>query len=202
MFSEYSINEWIVYTLCITGLIILLGVAHLFDKYRKRRSLNLRIHNEVVCLKSLKPTPYVGIYDAVDENPLTFDIPELNVELQASSIQNFNLLLQGRQSITTDIEDNETTGYLDLYFPMKEGNTDGIEQSPYRERLSNKSSNAGVVGPDDTKYSKSCTILQENSQDDSNACEVTVTVHQCSENYSRSDEEATNSIYSNVSELL
>lgn len=96
-------------------------------------------------------------------------------------------MFQERQSFTTDIEDDETNGYLDLYFPMEKGNTNGIEQSPHREDLSNKSSNSGVVSPDDTEYSKSCTILQENTKEDLNACEVIVTVHQCSESSSISE---------------
>lgn len=78
-------------------------------------------------------------------------------------------------------------GTLTYTFQMEKGNTNGIEQSPHREGLSNKSSNSGVVGPDDTEYSKSCTILQENAKEDLNACEVIVTVHQCSESSSISE---------------
>lgn len=51
-----------------------------------------------VVLKSVQPTPHVGIYNEVDKNPLAFDITTVNVELQASSMQNFNFMFQERQS--------------------------------------------------------------------------------------------------------
>ncbi|CAG2186378.1 unnamed protein product [Mytilus edulis] len=117
-----SIKEWIMYTLCISGLTALTVVVHLLHKKRKQRSLKLKINEEVV-LESFQPTPCIGIYSEFDENPLIFDTTELNVASQASF-----------------------------------------------------------------RKSNSC-------QENSNACEVIVTVHQCSENSSPLEKEATSNIY-------
>ncbi|CAC5381943.1 unnamed protein product [Mytilus coruscus] len=157
-----SDDEWIIYTLCITGFTILTGVGHILRKYRNQQSLNLRITNEEVGLESLNPFPDIVIYAEVDENTFTFNTTELNIASQASSMKTINFISQGRQSITTEIEDDDTTGYLDLYFAMENDNK------------------------------------RDDCQEDSNACEVTVTVHQCNESSSRSEEEATSNMYSNV----
>ncbi|CAC5400707.1 unnamed protein product [Mytilus coruscus] len=197
MFPGSSNDEWIIYTLCISGFTILAGVGHLLRKIRKRRSLKLKINAEVD-LKPLKPTPYIGIYSEVDKNPLTFDTTELNVASQASSMKSINFISKRRRFITTEIEDEETTGYLDVYFDMENDNTKVVDGIPHIESLSTNSFNSGVVGQDNTEYFKPYTKLQGNCQEDSNACEVTVTVHQCSESSLRSEEEAMSNIYSNV----
>ncbi|CAC5420376.1 unnamed protein product [Mytilus coruscus] len=144
-----SNDEWIIYTLCITGFTILTGVGHLLRKSRKRRTLKLRNNTDVVS-EPLKPTPYIGIYNVVDENPLTFDTTKLNTASQSSSLKSINFISQGRQSITTEIEDDETLGYLDLYFAMENHNQKVKDRTSHRDSMSTNSSNTGVVGNDNT----------------------------------------------------
>lgn len=181
------------YTLCITGLTILTGMGHILHKKRKQRSLKLKI-NADVDLESFQPTPCNGIYCEIDENPLIFDTTELNVASQASLRKSVNFILRGRQSIPTAIEDNETTGYLDVYFDMENDITRKEDETPHKS-FPNISENSDVVGNDNKECHKPYTVLQYNCQEDWNACEVIVTVHQCSENSSTSEKEATSNIY-------
>ncbi|XP_063447426.1 uncharacterized protein LOC134726958 [Mytilus trossulus] len=185
--------EWIIYTLCITGLTILTVMGNILHKKRKQRSLKLKINAEID-LESFQPTPCNGIYSEVDENPLRFDTTELNVALQASLRKSVNFVSQGRQSITTEIEDDETTGYLDVYFDMENDITRKKDEIPH-ESFPNISENSDVVGNDNKECHKPYTVLLDNRQGDSNACEVIATEHQCSENSSTSEKEATSNVY-------
>lgn len=182
------------YTLCISGLTALTVVVHLLHKKRKQRSLKLKINEEVV-LESFQPTPCIGIYSEVDENPLIFDTTELNVASQASFRKSVNFISQGRQSIITEIEDEKSTGYLDVYFDMENDTSKVDGQIVHTESLSNISFNSDFGTQDNAEYCKPYTIPQNSCQENSNACEVIVTVHQCSENSSPLEKKATSNIY-------
>lgn len=58
---------------------LLTGAGCFIYIYRKQQVLKLRIRNEGVILK---PTQYIGVYNEVDENPLTFAITDFNVTAQ------------------------------------------------------------------------------------------------------------------------
>ncbi|VDI35743.1 Hypothetical predicted protein [Mytilus galloprovincialis] len=148
-----STKEWIMYTLCISGLTALTVVVHLLHKKRKQRSLKLNINEEVV-LESFQPTPCIGIYSEVDENPLIFDTTELNVASQASFRKSVNFISQGRQSIITEIEDEKSTGYLDVYFDMENHTSKVDGQLVHTESLSNISFNSDFGTKDNAEYCK------------------------------------------------
>lgn len=196
MFPGSSNHEWIIYILCIAGLTILICVGHLIRKIRKKRLLELKINAEVG-LETFNPTPCIGIYSAVDENPLVFDTTDLNLTSQASSMETAYFISQRRQSITTDIADDETTGYLDVYFDIENDKTKIDDRVIHLESFSNNSLNSDVARKDNTENRKPYTELQHNRQEDSNACEVIVTVQQCSESSSTTEEDISN-IHANV----
>ncbi|CAC5383985.1 unnamed protein product [Mytilus coruscus] len=112
--------EWKIYTLCITVCFIVTGFGHLCRKYRKQRSLKVRNINE-----------------EVDSEPL-----------ESTLFETINFVCHEGRSYTKGNKYDEA-GYPDLYFAMKEDDTDKVkDRASQRESLSTGSSNSNVVGQD------------------------------------------------------
>ncbi|CAC5381942.1 unnamed protein product [Mytilus coruscus] len=198
--SGTSISEWIILTLCITGCFILTGFGYLIRTYRKRLSFKLRNTNEGAILEPLEPSPYIGVYDEINENPLTLDTTDLNLTSQESHYETIDLVSQERLYITTTPEHGDT-GYLDPYFAFEEDENhqleDRISQKENFSTTSN-SSNSDVVDQDDTAENNLYQPLQGNWQGDSHGYDVPVMVHKCFKNSAEFDKNDTSNSYYNV----
>ncbi|CAC5400709.1 unnamed protein product [Mytilus coruscus] len=193
--------EWIIYTICIACCFILTGFGHLFRTCKKRTSIKQKFINEEDALELLESTPYMDHYNEVDKKPLTF-VTTVNAPSHEPQTETINFVFHERQSNTTCTVHDEV-GYLDLYFVMKEDlNHQEENRSSQNQSLSTSSFNSNFFGQDNTEYFKPYKPLQEYSQEDSQGCEVAVTVHQHIERSSRSEENASSNIYSNVYQLL
>ncbi|CAC5373429.1 unnamed protein product [Mytilus coruscus] len=161
---------------------------------RRRQSSKVRITNEEVILEPVEPSPYIGIYDEVDQNESIFNTTDLNVLSQEPHYETIDVVPQEILSITTRSGHGDT-GYLDPYVAME----DGIQQlKDERESTSTNSSSSNVMGQDKTAYHNLYQSLQDNWQDDTHGYEVTVTVHQCNESSSGLNRDTTSNAYSNV----
>lgn len=188
-------DEWVIYTLCITGLTLLTCFVHLTLASIKRRSCKEVIVNEKVVSK-------LGDFNVVDETPIPIVTTGSNATSHDSHGENINFNCHEKQSCTTGIEDDEV-GYFDLYFVLKEGPNDQVkEQTSQNERLSTSSFYANVVGQDKTEYHKTYMSPNEYCIDDIYACDVAVTVHKGMERSSRPDEDAKYNMYSKVNKTL
>ncbi|CAG2210040.1 unnamed protein product [Mytilus edulis] len=65
--------EWLIYTLCIAGVVIVTGLSHLFRSYRKRKHSKEMLVNGDLVLEQVTESPYSGFYDEIDENMLSDD---------------------------------------------------------------------------------------------------------------------------------
>ncbi|CAC5420377.1 unnamed protein product [Mytilus coruscus] len=177
---------------------MLTGVCYRIRICRKRQSIKLRVINEDVILEPLEPSPYIGIYDEVDENPLTFDITGLTVTSQESHYITIDPGSQEQLSLITSTEHGDTEN-LDLHVAMEEGEHPQLpNRSSQKECISSNSFNSDVVNPDTTAYHNLYQLIQENWQDDSHGYEVPVVVHKCFESSLGFDENARINSYYNV----
>ncbi|CAC5383986.1 unnamed protein product [Mytilus coruscus] len=194
--------EWIVLTLCIISCLVLIGVGYMIRTYRKGQSFNSRIINEGVILEPLEPSPYIGVYDEVDENALTFAMTDLNVASAESHYETVDCVSQERLSFTTSTEHGDT-GYLDPYFAMEEDENHQLQdRTSQKECSSTNSSSSDVVAQDNTSCHNLYQPLHENWQDDSRGYEVPVMVHKCFEQPTGFDEHAISNSYFNVNKPL
>ncbi|CAC5404471.1 unnamed protein product [Mytilus coruscus] len=154
--------------------------------------------NEGVILEPIEPSSYIGVYDEVDENPLTFDTTDLKVTSQESHFETIDCDSYERLSIIASTEHGDT-GYLDPYFAMEEDENHQLQdRTSQTECSSTNSSNSDVVDQDNIAYNNLYQPLQEDWQDDSHGYEVPVMVHKCFENSAGFDEHATSHSYYNV----
>ncbi|XP_052072574.1 uncharacterized protein LOC127710657 [Mytilus californianus] len=180
--------EWLIYTLCIVGVVIVTGLSHLFRSYRKRKHSKEMLVNGDLVLEQVIESPYSGFYDEIDENMLaddkTYFVPQDNHSATKST-------------------GHDDTGYLDACFATEED-----EQQKLKDKLSQKgsnstsSSNSHVAAQNDTEYLHPYHTLQDNWKEDSHGYEAAVTVHHRTESSSGSDEESTNPKYSHVYQPL
>ncbi|XP_071179489.1 uncharacterized protein [Mytilus edulis] len=180
--------EWLIYTLCIAGVVIVTGLSHLFRSYRKRKHSKEMLVNGDLVLEQVTECPYSGFYDEIDENLLSDD--------------KSYFVPQDSHSVTksTGIDD---TGYLDACFATEED-----ERQKLQDKLSQmgsnstSSSNSHVAAQKDSEYLHPYHSLQDNWKEDSHGYEAAVTVHHGIESSSGSDEEANNHKYSHVYQQL
>ncbi|CAG2186383.1 unnamed protein product [Mytilus edulis] len=192
-----SISGWIIVTLCIAGCIILTGLGYLIRTYRQRLSVKSRIINEGAILEPLGPAPYIGAYDEIDENPLTFDTTDSNVTPQEPHYETVDCVFQERLSITTSTE-HEDTGYLDPYFAIEDESDKLQDRTSQTECSSTNSFNSDVVDQDIIAYKNIYQPLQENWQDNSHGYEIPVMVHEGFECSAGFDENTISNSYYNV----
>lgn len=152
------ISEWIILTLCITGCFILTGLSCLLFTYRKLQSLTSRITNAGVVLEHIEPSPYIGIYDEVDENQLSF----INFTSQEPHYETVDMVSLKQLSITTSTEQADK-GYLDSCFAMEDDEIYQLkDQTSQEECCSTTSSISDVVDQDAIAYENLYQPLQEN----------------------------------------
>ncbi|VDI55688.1 Hypothetical predicted protein [Mytilus galloprovincialis] len=192
-----SISGWIIVTLCIAGCIILTGLGYLIRTYRQRLSVKSRIKNEGSILEPLGPAPYIGVYDEIDENPLTFDTADSNVTPQEPHYETVDCVSQERLSITSSTE-HDDTGYLDPYFALEDESDKLQDRTSQTECSSTNSSNSDVVDQDIIAYKNIYQPLQENWQDNSHGYDIPVMVHEGFECSAGFDENTTSNSYYNV----
>ncbi|CAG2225387.1 unnamed protein product [Mytilus edulis] len=174
--------EWIIYTLCVVGFLILIALSHFVRSYRKRLSKTIRREDrreDIEIRQERVDQPYPEIYDEIDENLIGVDnsnplvIPEL---LSRRAITNDVRTMK----INTDQEDS--SGYLDPVFSINETES----QSSLKESSSSHSSNVDLVIPDYTGYLNPYQPLLKTEQKISDGYEVAIHVHQNSERSSGS----------------
>ncbi|XP_071133295.1 uncharacterized protein [Mytilus edulis] len=192
-----SISGWIIVILCIAGCIILTGLGYLIRTYRQRLSVKSRIINEGAILEPLGPAPYIGVYDEIDENPLTFDTTASNVTPQEPHYETVDCVSQERLSITTSCE-HDDTGYLDPYFVIEDESDKLQDRISQTDCSSTNSSNSDVVNQDIIAYKNIYQPLQENWQDKSHGYEIPMMVHEGFECSAGFDENTTSNSYYNV----
>ncbi|VDI39455.1 Hypothetical predicted protein [Mytilus galloprovincialis] len=153
------------------------GFGYLICTFRKRLFMESRITNEDVILEPLEPSPYFGVYDEIDENPLTFDTTDINVPSQESHYETIDMVSQESLSIATSSEHGDT-GYLDPYFTIEEDENYQLQDKTSQAECSSfNSSNEDGVDQDNKAYNNLYQPLQENWQLDSHGYEVPVMVH-------------------------
>lgn len=189
---------WIVLTITIVSCIMLTGVGYLIHAHIQRYSCKLRINNEEVIVEPIEPSPYIGVYDEVDENPSRFNTADLNVTSEEPHYETVDLVSLERPSTTTNVEHGDT-GYLDPCFAMEDDQIHRLkDQTSQEECCSTTSSISDVVDKDNTAYNNLYQPLQENWQDGSHGFEVPVIVYKCIEHSARVDEKSTSNTYYNV----
>lgn len=181
MIAGTSNMDWMIYTVCIVGVLVLTCLSHLFRSYRKQTSPKDRLTNDDIDLEQVIESPYSGMYDEIDEEMLTDDkiyfVPHENHSVQES------------------VGDDDT-GYLDACVEFEEADRQTLKDKISQERSNSScSSNSNNAAQDDTDYLNPYNLLRENWKEDSHKYAVSVTVNMVSSN-AVSDEETTNHKYS------
>ncbi|XP_052073563.1 cell death abnormality protein 1-like [Mytilus californianus] len=125
--SGPSNKEWLLYSLCIAGVIMLTALTHLLRYYKKRKSSKLRplCNNKDVVLESTITSPFTGVYDEIDENVLTDNTEGLYVTTSSIYNEPVYFVPQESTSISTD--------YLDPVFAAEEEGDNSKDQI-YKKR--------------------------------------------------------------------
>lgn len=153
------------------------GFGYLICTFRKRLFMESRITNEDMILEPLEPSPNIGVYDEIDENPLTFDTTDINVSSQESHYETIDMVSQESLSTATSSEHGDT-GYLDPYFAIEEDASHLLQDQTSQEECNSfNSSNGDGVDQDNRAYNNIYQPLPENWQLDSHGYEVPVMVH-------------------------
>lgn len=183
-------------TLCVTCFILTCS-GYLIRTYRQRLSFKLRIINDGAILEPLGPAPNIGVYDEIDENPLTFDTIDSNESPPEPHYETVDCVSQERIPFTTSTEHGDT-GNLDPYF-AKEDESDKLQdRTSQTECSSTNSSNSDVVDQYSIANKNVYQPLQENWQDNSHGYEIPVMVHKSFECSTGFDENTTSNSYYNV----
>ncbi|CAG2225402.1 unnamed protein product [Mytilus edulis] len=181
--------ELIVYTLCVIGFLIIIGLSHFVRSYRKRSSINIPRQNGgegIEMRPEIVEPAYIEIYDEIDEHL----IAEINKEAAVTpQLRNINSTVSKSRTDKSTSSHDDTSSYLDPYFAEEETEN----PSTFKESSSSDSSNCDPI--DHTGYLNPYQPLRERQQI-SDGYEVTVHVHKNSESSSRSESlEETSSSY-------
>ncbi|CAC5411132.1 unnamed protein product [Mytilus coruscus] len=165
--------ELIIYTLCVTGFLIIIGLSNFVRSYRKLSSINIPRENggESIGMRQERvEPPYIEIYDEIDKHVMGEDNSDTAVTPQ---LRNINATVSKARADETR---SSTSSYLDPCFAADEAEN----QSSSKESSSSNSSNFDLVIPDHTGYLNPYQPLRERQliPDD---YEVTVHVHKNSE---------------------
>ncbi|CAG2216087.1 unnamed protein product [Mytilus edulis] len=121
-------SEWLLYTICITGAIMITASSHLLRSYRQRKS---RLKNEKVVVESTTTSPYAGFYHEIDENIFKDVTPSLPLESHPSKMEAVCFIPQETAFITRSTE-LVNTDYLNPVFePEDEVVVESTTTSPY-----------------------------------------------------------------------
>ncbi|CAG2192623.1 unnamed protein product [Mytilus edulis] len=192
--------ELIVYTLCVIGFLIIIGLSHFVRSYRKRSSINIPRENvgeRVELRQEIVEPAYIEIYDEIDEHLIGEDNKETAVTPQ---LRNINAAVLKAHTDKSTSSHDDTSSYLDPYFAEEETEN----PSTFKESSSSDSSNCDPIIIDHTGYLNPYQPLRERQQI-SDGYEVTVHVHKTSESSSGSEssEEMSSSYkYSHVYQQL
>lgn len=129
--------EWIIYSLCVIGFLIVIAISHVLRSYRKRSSINVpRVNggDDIAMRQEQAEHPYIEIYDEIDENLLEDD------DKKSRQLKNTNATITEVRTNKISGED-DTSSYLDPYFAVDENETQGS----LKESSSPQSSNFDLV---------------------------------------------------------
>lgn len=186
--------EWIIYTLCVIGFLIVIGTTHVLRSYRKRSSIKVPIINEgedIARRQEQAEHPYIDIYDEIDENLLEDD------DKRSRQIKNNNATINEVRTNKISGKD-DTSSYLDPYFAVDENESQGS----LKESSSCHSSNFDIVL---RECIKPYPPIDEGEHQLSDGYELAVCVGQCFDSSSRSASSAEESsiyTYSHVYQNL
>ncbi|XP_063447965.1 uncharacterized protein LOC134727514 [Mytilus trossulus] len=174
--------ELIVYTLCVIGFLIIIGLSHFIRSYRKRSSIKIPRQNggeDIEIRQEIAEPPYIEIYDEIDEHL----IAEVNKETAVTpQLRNINAAVSKTCSDKSTSSHDDASSYLDPYFAEEETEN----PSTLKESSSSDSSNFDPIIIDHTAYLNPYQPLRERQQI-SDGYEVTVHVHKHSESSSGSE---------------
>lgn len=180
--------EWLIYTLCIVGVVIVTGLSHLVRSYKRHKSSKERLVNDEVVLARVHTSPYSGFYDEIDEDMLTDEKVNFVPQDNNSDMKNTR---------------SDDPGYLDPCFVIEEDESQTLNNTlSHLECNSTSSSNADVSAQNDTEYLHPYHSLQDNWKEHSHGYEVAMVVHLGTERLLCSEEEIPNHEYSHVYKSL
>ncbi|CAG2221982.1 unnamed protein product [Mytilus edulis] len=172
--------DWLLYTLCIAGVIVLTAFTHLLRSYQQRKSTK-RSKSEKVVWESTTTSPYTGTYDEIDENVLTDNTSGFCVTAQKSRMEAVYFVPQ-ESTYSTTITGQVKTDYLD---PVFEAELEEGEKS--EDQILTCSSSKVSTGTESVRSSTS----KENTHEHFHGNRVPVTIHQFIESSSGADEDTT-----------
>lgn len=193
-----SNKEWLLYTICITGAIIITASSHFLRSYRKRKP---RLKNEKVLVESTTTSPYTGFYHEIDENIFNDVTPSLCLVSHSSKMEAVCLISQEKSLITRSTE-LVNTEYLDPVFAAEDDEEYWQQQHLHKkDNMSTCFSVSDVIVPLSIK-SDNPSKFTDTRHEHMHEYEVPVMVHQYIESSSGSDEDATDHKYSHVYQSL
>lgn len=173
--------EWIIYTLCVVGFLIIIALSHFVRSYRKRLSKNIRRENRgehIEMRQERVNQPYAEIYDEIDENLVGVDN---NNPLVIPELRNTRAIINDVQTMKINNDQEDHSSYIDAVFAVNETES----QSSLKESSSSHSSNVDLDIPDNTGYLNPYQPLKREHQM-SDGYEVAIRVHENSESSSGS----------------
>lgn len=173
--------EWIIYTLCVVGCLIIIALSHFVRSYRKHLSKNIRREDRrehIEMRQERVNQPYAEIYDEIDENLVGVDN---NNPLVIPELRNTRAIINDVRTMKINTDQEDHSGYLDAVFAVNETES----QSSLKESSSSHSSNVDFDIPDHTGYLNPYQPLQKEQQM-SDGYEVAIRVHENSESSSGS----------------
>ncbi|VDI10798.1 Hypothetical predicted protein [Mytilus galloprovincialis] len=149
--------ELIVYTLCVIGFLIIIGLSHFVRSYRTRSSINIPRENRGEDI-GMRPVSvehsYIAIYDEVDEDLKGEDIRDTAVKPQLRNT--IATVSNARIDKTTSSHDDTSkhTGCLNPYQPLYERQliSDGYEVTVHVHKTSESSSGSESTEEMSTSY--------------------------------------------------
>ncbi|XP_076107612.1 uncharacterized protein LOC143075914 [Mytilus galloprovincialis] len=190
-YNGSSNMDWLLYTLCIAGVIVLTAFTHLLRSYQQRKSTKRSKSGKVVW-ESTTTSPYTGTYDEIDENVLTDNTSGLCVTAQKSRMEAVYFVPQERTYSTT-ITGQVKTDYLDPVFEAEIEEGEKSEDQTLTCSLS--------IVPTGTE-SVSSSTSKENTHEHLHGNRVPVTIHQFIESSSGVDEDNTDNKCSHTYQSL
>ncbi|VDI70365.1 Hypothetical predicted protein [Mytilus galloprovincialis] len=194
------LQEWLIYTLCIGGFVLIIVLSHFLRSYRRLPSSTKADETEKNDTRhDAVQSPYIrntAIYDEIDEYMLEDDRGE------STTVQNLKRIhsndnINDNQSDNTIIKQEESSSYLEPVFVEKENET----RNSFKESSLGLSSNTYCTTPVRTRFYNRNEFRQESAD----GYEVPVHVHKyesSSAAMSREEESLSNPCYNVYQQLL
>ncbi|XP_063448078.1 protein draper-like [Mytilus trossulus] len=196
--SGPSNKEWLLYTICITGAIIITASSHLLRSYRKRKS---RLKNEEVVVELTTTSPYTGFYHDIDDNIFNDVAPSLCLVSHPSKMEAVCFIPHENSFITRSNEFVNTDYLYPVFAPEDDEENSQQQQLHKKDNMPTCFSVSDVIVPLSIK-SVNPSKVTETRHEHMHGYKVPVTVHQCLESSSGSDEDETDYKYSHVYQSL